>query len=184
MDEIREKPNKIHALFFSWGSQNPRGGTTQAQAPLSRAAAWPSGVAARPSSPGRPAAGRTKEQPAPSVLQAAWRSPAFFRFWCLVFERLKKSELWVCVFVEIWDGKEGPNPSRALWVSWHIFVILSSLCSSFFFIFVLSCDPVFPEFEPISSNDFWGIVLCLGEFYLTKIWERFVRIWVEFRCLF
>jgi hypothetical protein len=64
---------KTHALFFSWGSRNPRRGTTkaQAQAPLSRAAAWPLGAAARPSSPGRPAAGHTKEQPA-CVLSRCW----------------------------------------------------------------------------------------------------------------
>jgi len=45
-------------------------------------------------------------------------------------------------------------------------------------IFVLDHDLFFPEFGLIPSDDFWGIVSCLGEFHLTKFWEPFVKIWV------
>jgi hypothetical protein len=84
----------------------------------------------------------------------------------------------VGVFVVIWCGNGGSNPPFVLRDSSFLPVILvPHLCCDFRFwgkFFVLCHDLIFPEFESISGDDFWGLGSSHGEFRLCKIWERFV----------
>jgi len=78
--QVRDEPPAPHppSLHSTVAARRARRGTAQARAPLGRAAAWTSRALAWPHSPplgdcqlGRPAPGRTQQQPAPSVLPAA-----------------------------------------------------------------------------------------------------------------